>query len=186
MEQFINEIEENEQEERAGFVIDNDQKADWAVRRIAELEADTQKWKDYYKAQSERVAQSNQQSIDYFTALLESYFDTVPHKATKTSEKYKLPSGVLVRKAQAPEYERDDAQIIAWCAENAPSCVENVPKLKWTALKGLFVETTDRRLTKLRAKSYPVLKLFRATRFSRCRRGEANGETLLLMLGISG
>ena len=65
MEQFINEIEENEQEERAGFVIDNDQKADWAVRRIAELEADTQKWKDYYKAQSERVAQSNQQSIDF-------------------------------------------------------------------------------------------------------------------------
>ena len=60
MEQFINEIEENEQEERAVFVIDNDQKADWAVRRIAELEADTQKWKDYYKAQSERVAQSNQ------------------------------------------------------------------------------------------------------------------------------
>lgn len=74
MEQFIKEIEENEQEERTGFVIDNDQKADWAVRRIAELEADTQKWKDYYKAQSERVAQSNQQSIDYFTALLESYF----------------------------------------------------------------------------------------------------------------
>ena len=30
MEQFISEIEENEQEERAGFVIDNDQKADWA------------------------------------------------------------------------------------------------------------------------------------------------------------
>ena len=31
MEQFINEIEENEQEERTGFVIDNDQKADWAI-----------------------------------------------------------------------------------------------------------------------------------------------------------
>ena len=114
MEQFINEIEENEQEERAGFVIDNDQKADWAVRRIAELEADTQKWKDYYKAQSERVAQSNQQSIDYFTALLESYFETVPHKATKTSERYKLPSGVLVRKAQAPEYERSLPVRGAW------------------------------------------------------------------------
>lgn len=159
MEQFINEIEENEQEERAGFVIDNDQKADWAVRRIAELEADTQKWKDYYKVQSERVAQSNQQSIDYFTSLLESYFETVPHKATKTSEKYKLPSGVLVRKAQAPEYERDDAQIIAWCAENAPSCVENVPKLKWTALKGLITENNGQAVEELTGEVIPGIKI---------------------------
>ena len=159
MEQFINEIEENEQEERAGFVIDNDQKADWAVRRIAELEADTQKWKDYYKAQNERVAQSNQQSIDYFTALLESYFDTVPHKATKTSEKYKLPSGVLVRKEQAPEYERDDAQIIAWCAKNAPSCVENVPKLKWTALKGLITENNGQAIEELTGEVIPGIKI---------------------------
>lgn len=159
MEQFINEIEENEQEERAGFVIDNDQKADWAVRRIAELESDTQKWKDYYKAQSERVAQSNQQRIDYFTALLESYFDTVPHKATKTSEKYKLPSGVLVRKAQAPEYERDDTQIIAWCAENAQSCVENVPKLKWTALKGLLVENNGQAIDEITGEVVPGIKI---------------------------
>lgn len=159
MEQFINEIEENEQEERAGFVIDNDQKADWAVRRIAELEDDTQRWKDYYKAQSERVAQSNQQSIDYFTALLESYFETVPHKATKTSEKYKLPSGVLVRKAQAPEYERDDAQIIAWCAENAPSCVEDVPKLKWTALKGLITENNGQAVEELTGEVIPGIKI---------------------------
>lgn len=159
MEQFINEIEENEQEERAGFVIDNDQKADWAVRRIAELEADTQKWKDYYKAQSERVAQSNQQSIDYFIALLESYFDTVPHKATKTSEKYKLPSGVLVRKAQAPEYERDDAQIIAWCTKNAPSCVENVPKLKWTALKGLIEENNGQAIDEITGEVVPGIKI---------------------------
>ena len=159
MEQFINEIEENEQEERAGFVIDNDQKADWAVRRIAELEADTQKWKDYYKGQSERVAQSNQQSIDYFTALLESYFETVPHKATKTSERYKLPSGVLVRKAQAPEYERDDAQIIAWCAENAPSCVENVPKLKWAALKGLIEENNGQAIDEITGEVVPGIKI---------------------------
>ena len=105
------------------------------------------------------MAQSNQQSIDYFTALLESYFDTVPHKATKTSEKYKLPSGVLVRKAQAPEYERDDAQIIAWCAENAPSCVENVPKLKWTALKGMITENNGQAVEELTGEVVPGIKI---------------------------
>lgn len=163
MKQFITdgieEIEETEQEESASFIIDNDQKADWAVRKIMETENAAKMWKEYYKKQSDRVEQTTQQRIAYFTAMLESYFETVPHKATKTSEKYKLPSGVLVRKAQAPEYERDDAQIIAWCAENAPSCVENVPKLKWTALKGLFVVNNGQAIDEITGEVVPGIKI---------------------------
>lgn len=163
MEQFITddmeEIEGTEQEESASFSIDNDQKADWAIRKIMETENAAKMWKEYYKKQSDRVEKTTQQRIAYFTALLESYFDTVPHKETKTSEKYKLPSGVLVRKAQAPEYERDDAQIIAWCAENAPSCVENVPKLKWTALKGLLVENNGQAIDEITGEVVPGIKI---------------------------
>lgn len=163
MEQFITddmeEIEGAEQEESASFNIDNDQKADWAIRKIMETENAAKMWKEYYKKQSDRVEKITQQRIAYFTALLESYFDTVPHKATKTSEKYKLPSGVLVRKAQAPEYERDDAQIIAWCAKNAPSCVENVPKLKWTALKGLLVENNGQAIDEITGEVVPGIKI---------------------------
>ena len=163
MEQFITddieEIEGTEQEESASFNIDNDQKADWAIRKIMETENAAKMWKEYYKKQSDRVEKITQQRIAYFTALLESYFDTVPHKATKTSEKYKLPSGVLVRKAQAPEYERDDAQIIAWCAENAPSCVENVPKLKWTALKVLLVENNGQAIDEITGEVVPGIKI---------------------------
>lgn len=163
MEQFITddmeEIEGAEQEESASFNIDNDQKADWAIRKIMETENAAKMWKEYYKKQSDRVEKITQQRIAYFTALLESYFDTVPHKATKTGEKYKLPSGVLVRKAQAPEYERDDAQIIAWCAKNAPSCVENVPKLKWTALKGLLVENNGQAIDEITGEVVPGIKI---------------------------
>lgn len=163
MEQFIaddmEEIEETEQEESASFSIDNDQKADWAIRKIMETENAAKMWKEYYKKQSDRVEKTTQQRIAYFTALLESYFDTVPHKATKTSEKYKLPSGVLVRKAQAPEYERDDAQVIAWCVKNAPSCVENVPKLKWTALKGLIAENNGQAVEELTGEVVPGIKI---------------------------
>lgn len=163
MEQFITddieEIEGTEQEESASFSIDNDQKADWAIRKIMETENAAKMWKEYYKKQSDRVEKITQQRIAYFTALLESYFDTVPHKATKTREKYKLPSGVLVRKAQAPEYERDDAQIIAWCAENAPSCVENVPKLKWTALKGLITENNGQAIDEITGEVVPGIKI---------------------------
>ena len=53
MEQFITddieEIEETEQEESASFIIDNDQKADWAVRKIMETENAAKMWKEYYK-----------------------------------------------------------------------------------------------------------------------------------------
>lgn len=163
MEQFITddmeEIEGTEQEESASFSIDNDQKADWAIRKIMDTENAAKMWKEYYKKQSDRVEKTTQQRIAYFTALLESYFDTVPHKVTKTSEKYKLPSGVLVRKAQAPEYERDDAQIIAWCEENAPSCVENVPKLKWTSLKGLFEENNGQAIDEITGEVVPGIKI---------------------------
>lgn len=127
---------ENIQEGDASrFVIDDDRKADWAVRRIAEIQQETKAWKDYYKAQSDKMVQDAESRIAYFTAMLGDYFATVPHKATKTQESYKLPSGKLVLKNRADDYERDDEQIIAWCAANAPEYVQNVPKLKWSELK---------------------------------------------------
>jgi len=64
------------------------------------------------------------------------YFDTVPHKATKTQESYKLPSGVLKIKAQQPEYIHDDAALLAWAQEQKlDGLVKIEPALKWAELK---------------------------------------------------
>lgn len=72
------------------------------------------------------------------TQYLHAYFDTVPHKTTKTQENYKLPSGKLVWKDQTDEYEREDDAIIQWCADNAPECIETVQKVKWADLKKML------------------------------------------------
>lgn len=115
------------------FAIDNDAKAEWALRKIAEIEKDTQKWIDFYAAQAEKVGQQAEADKAYFMGLLESYFATVPHKTTKTQESYTLPGGKLIRKAQAPAYIRNDAQLLPWAKENALHKVTEAPD--WASIK---------------------------------------------------
>lgn len=126
-----------EEDEQRGFVVDDDRKADWCVRKIQELEADTASWKTYYEEQLERIKAQNDSSILYFKELLSAYFASVPHKVTKTAESYKLPNGTLRLKQQQPEYTKDEPVIIEWARKNVPELVEDVPRLKWADLKKL-------------------------------------------------
>ena len=106
--------EEDAEGIKAAFLIENDSKADWALREIAEAQADTAKWADYYADQAAKIKAQNDQTVAYFTSALEQYFGTVPHRTTKTQESYGLPSGKLVRKAQQPTYERDAEALLKW------------------------------------------------------------------------
>lgn len=82
---------------------------------------------------AEKVGQQAEADKAYFMGLLESYFATVPHKTTKTQESYTLPGGKLIRKAQAPAYIRNDAQLLPWAKENALHKVTEVPD--WASIK---------------------------------------------------
>lgn len=135
MTDFVTECMEEEQQ--TGFTVDDDRKADWCVRKIQELEADTARWQAYYAEQLEHIRAQNDSSIVYFKELLSAYFAQVPHKVTKTAESYKLPNGTLRLKQQQPEYARDEPTIIEWARQNAPELVEDVPKLRWADLKKL-------------------------------------------------
>lgn len=134
------EIVEIEQE---GFVIDSDQKAEWALRKISEHRADAQRMADVCNAEIKRYTQVKTEAEDkcrrdctFLESLLRVYFDTVPHKATKTQESYKLPSGVLKSKAQQPEYIRDDAVLIEWVkAQGLHDLLKVEPSLKWGDMK---------------------------------------------------
>lgn len=106
--------QEDGQQEQQGFQIMDDKAAEWAMRKIAEAQSDTEKWDAHFSAQLEKVAASNQQTIDFFTSKLAQYFEKVPHKVTKTTEKYALPAGVLVRKKQNTKFVRDDQKLVLW------------------------------------------------------------------------
>lgn len=123
----------SELEER--WIIKDDKSAEWALKKIREAQEDTARWNTYYAAQMEAIERQNADTVAYFTALLEAWFKTVPHKATKTQESYQLPSGKLVRKLQQPAYERDADALLAWAKSSFPEAVKVKEEASWTDIK---------------------------------------------------
>lgn len=118
------------------FTVDNDQKAEWAARKIREARQDTQKWTEYYERQLSAIRRANEDTEAYFAALLADYFETVPHKATKTQESYSLPSCKLVLKAQQPEFNRDEAVLCDYLDKKGrDDLVKITRRADWAALK---------------------------------------------------
>lgn len=138
-----------------GFAIDNDGKADWAIRKIAEeqaeldrLEAVAQQQKAEIDQRIEAERKRIEQRTSYLRAELERYFDTVPHRKTKTKESYRLLSGSLTRKKGGVEYTRDDKKLAAWMQHNGyADLVKTEPKPAWGMFKKLLTPTESGAVT---------------------------------------
>lgn len=122
-----------------GWRIENDSAAEWAVQQIIDLRADTEKWRRHYARLMEDVESRNAEKIARRMAQLEDYFQTVPHRETKTTESYALPSARLVRKAQQPIYHRDDETLLQWLETSAPELVRAKWEPNWAELKKRIV-----------------------------------------------
>lgn len=123
-------------DEHDGFHVTDDKAAEWCMKKIQEAEADRAMWKAHYEAQMQKVNESADSAVAYFTARLEEYFDTVPHKATKTQESYSLPGGKLVRKQHQPKFETDDEALVPWLEQNFMGQLVKIKKTAdWVALK---------------------------------------------------
>ena len=125
-----------ENEYRKPFEITDDSIAEWAMRKISEARADTEKWKAHFSAQLDRIRKANDDTESFFSAALARYFETVPRKKTATQEKYVLPCGELIRKKQAPEFIRDDAQLVPFLqANDLGDFVKVTVSSNWAELK---------------------------------------------------
>ena len=126
------------------FAVTDDESAEWCLKKIREAQASVKKWETHYAAQLEKVKAEAENDIAYFSGLLEEYFDSVPHKATKTQESYTLPGGKLVRKKQQPKFETDDEALVPWLEENFMGQLVKVKKsADWAALKKVCSVTPD-------------------------------------------
>lgn len=126
----------NEVVEPEHYVIEDDQQADWAMTQIRNAQQEKKKWKEFYDDRYRKVCESCDLTIQNLTSLLQTYFEKVPHKVTTTQENYRLPSGKLVVKKQAPEFERDDAEVISWLkANNGQNYVKTKESLDWDGLR---------------------------------------------------
>ena len=116
--------------------IENDLEAEKCLNDIRDMQNQKAFWKEYYEEQYRKVCESCDAAIGDAEVRLRHYFETVPHKQTKTQESYALPSGKLVVKQQEPEYSRDDERIIEWLKENGGERYVKVREsLDWAALK---------------------------------------------------
>ena len=133
------------------FRIDNDGKANWAVKQIMKDRAETDRLlaladEEIKLLQDQRksLMQRQESREGYLKALLMGYFERVePSTTTKTQTTYKLLAGKLVKKRQQPEYQRDDAQIIDWAEKTVSECVKTEKRLDWAALKKHTVISGD-------------------------------------------
>ena len=113
-----------EQGERAPFRITDDRCADWAIRKIAEERSEYNRLKelaDQQKAAIEEKVEAARRRMENGTAFLTScladFFNTVPHKTTKTTEKYRLLSGTLTLKKGTVKATVDDSKLVPWLRE---------------------------------------------------------------------
>ena len=116
--------------------IQNDDEAEECIQAIKAAEADVAFWKNYYADALQKIADAAQRIIDNNTARLEAYFDTLPHKKTKTQESYPLPSGKLVRKHQDTEFIRNDEELLSWLHENnGEKFIKTTESVDWAGMK---------------------------------------------------
>lgn len=140
---------QNPEEQR--FVIDTDAKAEWAIRKIAEEQADhdrlvacCQDEIDRYTARQEAYHARLEDRTANLRAMLEAYFGTVPAKETKTQRKYELPSGTLLMKKASRDYKPDTDKLREWLeAGKMTEYLKTEVSPKWALVKKQLSTTAD-------------------------------------------
>lgn len=143
-------IEETERTEAQHdtWKIENDQQAEWWIKRhqfeLRDLQRNLSLVKEEMRIleQKELEIMDKQKQIESsMQAKLIEYFESIPDdvkKSTKTQTKYTLPSINIIRKRQNPEYVQNE-EFISYLKESYPEYIEVVEKAKW----GEFKKRTD-------------------------------------------
>ena len=134
------------------FKIDNDQKAEWALAKIREEQAEAMRIMNvcksmilHYEEQMKKAEEGLEKKTAYLKGQLEQYFDSVEKRRTKTQEVYKLPSGTLRRKYPGPQFKRDDDALVKWLKErNMNEYVKVKETADWASLKKMVQIAGDK------------------------------------------
>jgi len=136
----------NEETESSGFMIDSDEKAEWAIRKIKEAQDEHDRLIDLIDRELEKLDSRREEiekRLESDTAFLKgqlmSYMRGVKCKESKTQDSYQLLSGKLIRKKPAVDYEVDAEALTKWLNDNGrEDLVQIVAKPKWGDFKKLL------------------------------------------------
>lgn len=123
--EFLQHLDDGQDEDGKEFKIDNDKKADWALNIIAEERKEAERLKELAKQQIEEIEmkikyieEKSERKTAFLKSCLAQYFETVPHKATKTQETYKLLSGSLIFELPKQNMVKDDDKLLEYFHSN--------------------------------------------------------------------
>lgn len=131
--------------ENEGFVVDTDQKADWAIRKLAVVRKKQAENKAIYDAEVERITEwlstvntALERDALYFEAVLRPYALTQRLEGRKTLT---LPHGTIKTTAGQPKVEfKNEQAFIEWAQVNDPSLLKVKTDIDKTAVKALITE----------------------------------------------
>lgn len=140
---LIDEFLDVQEEEKEVWKVEDDSQADWALDKIREAQAEYKRFEmvvndkiEQLRAALDKEKESMERETSFFESKLCEYFETVPKKATKTQETYKLPSGRLVKKYKQPKIERDEEKLAKWLENNDLKKLVKIKKTAdWATLK---------------------------------------------------
>ncbi len=126
------------------FIVDDDQKAEWCLNKLKELDSEKEKWVTFYEMQKKKAVQNCEYGQETFKTMLNDYFMTIPHKETKTQESYSLPSGKLVLKKERTEFEKvDEEALLEWCKKKGKEFIKVSESVKWADLKARIKDSGE-------------------------------------------
>ena len=127
----------------------NDEDAEWIIEQYNEKLTESARYRmaleNKIKGLQEKLDKLNEDDrgvIERRNSCLLRYFEDIDpkfKKKTKTMEKYRLPSGEIIKKFPATEYKRDADKLLNWIKSNKLDYVEVKETPKWGELKKLTV-----------------------------------------------
>ena len=131
-----------------GFCVDNDSKAEWAIKKIKEAQDEHDRLLALV-IEEEQLLQAKKEQIDkrldsdtaYLRSLLMAYMESVKCKETQTQKSYQLLTGKLIRKKGTIDYIRDEEKLLEWTKQNKPDLVKAKYSVDWSTLKKTLTVT---------------------------------------------
>ncbi|MBU5439468.1 host-nuclease inhibitor Gam family protein [Tissierella sp. MSJ-40] len=126
--------------------IKNDDDAEWLIEEVNKDLVEKARYKlalenkiKNLQDKLRKVEDEERTAIEKRNSYLIEYFETIDEKfkkKTKTQEKYRLPSGEIVKKYPGPEFKRDIDKLLGWIENNKLNDYVEVKKSpKWSELK---------------------------------------------------
>ncbi|TCU67531.1 Gam-like protein [Tissierella praeacuta] len=126
--------------------IENDDDAEWLIEKYNEDLIEKARYRMSLENKVKdlmdklnKLDEEEKYAIEKRNSYLIEYFESIDDKfkkKTKTQEKYRLPSGEIIKKYPNPEYKRDNDRLLSWIQKNKlDDYVEIKQSPKWGELK---------------------------------------------------